>query len=68
MQLLLLLTGHQPTKYNTWFKATSPYPIRFRMGYEPYILVSRAMVPLYDERFRGYGFDKVPPTVARLLR
>lgn len=42
-----------------WFKATSPYPARFKMGYEPYVLVSRSMVPLYDERFRGYGFDKV---------
>lgn len=28
-------------------------------GYEPYILVLREHVPWYDERFRGYGRDKI---------
>ncbi len=28
-------------------------------GYEPYVLVSRHFVPWYDERFRGYGKDKI---------
>mmetsp|Transcript_16225 Transcript_16225/g.48603 ORF Transcript_16225/g.48603 Transcript_16225/m.48603 type:complete len:489 (+) Transcript_16225:2030-3496(+) len=51
--------GHKPTKYATWFNASAPYPVRYKMGYEPYILVARTQVPLYDERFRGYGFDKV---------
>ncbi len=28
-------------------------------GYEPYVLMSRRYVPWYDERFRGYGWDKI---------
>jgi hypothetical protein len=28
-------------------------------GYEPYVIVSRQFVPWYDERFRGYGYDKI---------
>lgn len=28
-------------------------------GYEPYILIARRYVPWYDERFRGYGRDKI---------
>lgn len=28
-------------------------------GYEPYVLAARSFVPWYDERFRGYGRDKI---------
>ena len=28
-------------------------------GYEPYVIVSRRFCPWYDERFRGYGYDKI---------
>lgn len=28
-------------------------------GYEPYILAVRARFPWYDERLRGYGWDKI---------
>lgn len=28
-------------------------------GYEPYVLVSKSLVPWYDERFTGYLEDKV---------
>ncbi len=28
-------------------------------GYEPYILINKRFVPWYDERFRGYGRDKI---------
>ena len=28
-------------------------------GFEPYMLAARSSVPWYDERFRGYGLDKV---------
>lgn len=36
----------------------APYRISYSVGYEPYLLISRRLMPLYDERFRGYGFDK----------
>lgn len=31
-------------------------------GYEPYLLLHRDHLPWYDERFRGYGWDKVVHT------
>ncbi|KAK9823334.1 hypothetical protein WJX72_002012 [[Myrmecia] bisecta] len=51
--------GHKSTNYKKWFASTAPYGIKFKTGYEPYILVSRKYMPWYDERFRGYGWDKV---------
>lgn len=47
------------TNYKKWFSTAEPYPIKFRSGYEPYVLVARKIMPWYDERFRGYGWDKV---------
>lgn len=32
---------------------------RYEEGYEPYVIVSRAFVPWYDERFVGYRKNKV---------
>lgn len=57
--LSLAHAGHGPTNYKQWFNATAPYKISYAVGYEPYLLISRRLMPLYDERFRGYGFDKV---------
>ena len=31
-------------------------------GYEPYVIMHRDYVPWYDERFRGFGFDKIVHT------
>ena len=55
--------GHRSTNYAKWFESDVPYPIKFKSGYEPYVLVSRKLMPWYDERFRGYGWDKVCPSV-----
>ena len=51
--------GHKSTDYEKFFESEVPYPIKFKSGYEPYVLVSRKHMPWYDERFRGYGWDKV---------
>ena len=51
--------GHGATRYKQWVAATRPYPIRFASGFEPYILIARALVPWFDERFRGHESDKV---------
>lgn len=50
--------GHTATDYKSWFGAERPYPVKFVPGYEPFVLMSRVHVPWYDERFRGYGWDK----------
>ena len=57
--------GHRSTNYHKFFNVSEPYTIRFKSGYEPYVLVSRKLVPWYDERFRGYGWDKVRRRVRR---
>lgn len=51
--------GHSPTNYTKWTKATKQYSVKYSKGYEPYIVVARQYVPWYDERFRGYGRDKI---------
>ncbi|PSC70016.1 Glycosyltransferase LARGE1 isoform A [Micractinium conductrix] len=49
--------GQGIVDYPRWVKANESYPIPFQEGVEPYVL--RRFVPWCDERFRGYGFDKV---------
>lgn len=31
----------------------------FEPCFEPYVVVDKNAVPMYDERFRGYGMNKV---------
>lgn len=51
--------GHQPTDYWRWIKSHSAYPVKYEVGYEPYIMLHRDYTPFYDERFRGYYWNKV---------
>lgn len=51
--------GHEPTQFWKWINTSTPYPVQHEIGFEPYILMSKKYVPYYDERFRGYYFNKV---------
>lgn len=51
--------GHSPTQFDSWVEATKPYLVEYQKGFEPYIMIHRQYVPWYDERFRGYGRDKI---------
>jgi glycosyltransferase-like protein LARGE len=51
--------GHGPTDAKRWMSADQPYQIQFQEYYEPYIIASRRWLPRLDERFRGYGMNKV---------
>jgi len=51
--------GHGSTNFTRWLSSVASYPIRYRDGFEPYVVVARRYVPWYDERFRGYGRDKI---------
>lgn len=52
--------GHGATNYTLWFSSSNePYRIIPEVGYEPFIILSRVHVPWFDERFRGYGWDKI---------
>ncbi|KAL5007500.1 hypothetical protein ScPMuIL_016306 [Solemya velum] len=50
--------GHAPTNYAKWRTATTPYTVEWELDFEPYVVVSRD-VPLYDQRFVGFGWNKV---------
>ena len=50
--------GHAPTKFSTWESTDEAYDIEWSNEYEPYIVV-RSNVTRYDERFVGYGWNKV---------
>ncbi len=36
-----------------------PYQIEYCKRYEPWGIVSRRLMPWFDERFRGYGRNKI---------
>ncbi|XP_054828387.1 xylosyl- and glucuronyltransferase LARGE2 isoform X2 [Eublepharis macularius] len=50
--------GHAPTDYAKWRTATVPYRVEWQPHFEPYVVV-RHDCPLYDQRFVGFGWNKV---------
>lgn len=34
------------------------YPIEFEEGFEPYVIVSKRLIPFYDDQLEGYGRNK----------
>ena len=64
--------GHTPTQFDKFWKKSlecdgkppdeyweKSYKIQYEKLFEPYIIMVSADVPLYDERFQGYGLNKV---------
>lgn len=58
--------GHAPTDFARWEDAAlaggeplTPYPVSYKRHFEPYVVMRRDCVPRYDERFRGYGLNKI---------
>lgn len=50
--------GHAPTNYAKWRTATTPYKVEWESDFEPYVVV-RKDCPEYDQRFVGFGWNKV---------
>ncbi|XP_074660287.1 xylosyl- and glucuronyltransferase LARGE1-like isoform X2 [Tubulanus polymorphus] len=50
--------GHAPTNFAKWRTATMPYSVAWQPDFEPYVIVPKD-VPLYDQRFVGFGWNKV---------
>ncbi|GAM24858.1 hypothetical protein SAMD00019534_080330 [Acytostelium subglobosum LB1] len=49
---------HGPTDYEQWYSADMAYKAQYKWNYEPYLLFDRTQTELFDEVFKGYGFDK----------
>ncbi|XP_073514949.1 xylosyl- and glucuronyltransferase LARGE2 isoform X1 [Phyllobates terribilis] len=50
--------GHAPTNYAKWRTATTSYRVDWAPNFEPYLVVRRDC-PEYDQRFLGFGWNKV---------
>jgi Glycosyl-transferase for dystroglycan len=53
------LTSQKATKVDKWYRSLNPYETRFTTDYEPYGICRRDKHPAFDERFVGYGFNKI---------
>jgi glycosyltransferase-like protein LARGE len=58
--------GHRATNFHRWLHRSSEsrggphfYSVDYEEGFEPYVIALRSRVPPYDERFRGYGMNKI---------
>lgn len=54
--------GHRATNFNRWKAATDLsgwYEVAYEEGFEPFVIMNRLLVPAFDERFEGYGRNKV---------
>lgn len=51
--------SQKAAKIDRWYKAEAPYQVHFTTNFEPYGICRRSEYLLYDERFVGYGFNKI---------
>ncbi|KHN88693.1 Glycosyltransferase-like protein LARGE2 [Toxocara canis] len=51
--------GHAATDYDRWRTTDTEYSVAWRTDYEPYVVVARNETPPYDNRFVGFGWNKV---------
>lgn len=50
---------YEPTQHKRWAQSNDYFPISYSPSYEPDMILARALHPWYDERFVGYGWDKM---------
>lgn len=53
------LNSQKPLRIARWYTEQEPYDVRFMAGFEPYGIGRRGAYPKFDERFVGYGFNKI---------
>ena len=51
--------GHMATNFGRWRTATKPYRVKWQPHFEPYIVARKSDLPRYDQRFVGFGWNKV---------
>ncbi|KAK2182015.1 hypothetical protein NP493_371g01031 [Ridgeia piscesae] len=52
------IKGHAPTNFAKWRTTTTPYKVNWEQDFEPYVVVRKDVLG-YDERFVGFGWNKV---------
>lgn len=53
------LNSQKPIRTWRWYTESESYDLRFMAGFEPYGIGRRDEYPQFDERFVGYGFNKI---------
>lgn len=53
------LNSQKPLRIARWYTERNPYDVRFKAGFEPYGIGRSENYPIFDERFVGYGFNKI---------
>lgn len=56
---LYCLNSQRSIKIDKWYTAAEPYTVRFTTDFEPFGICRRDRYPAFDERFVGYGFNKI---------
>lgn len=53
--------SHSSTNYSRWYHSNESYEVKnYQDKYEPYLILRLTPeLPLYDERFKGYGMNKI---------
>ncbi|CAM9552575.1 unnamed protein product [Choristocarpus tenellus] len=51
--------GHRATMFERWKYVEASYEVSYEEGFEPFVIMHRGLVPPFDERFEGYGRNKV---------
>ncbi|EFA82247.1 putative glycosyltransferase [Heterostelium album PN500] len=49
---------HTPSNYTRWYKEKDTYEAKYQWVYEPYLVYRKIDAEPFDERLKGYGFDK----------
>lgn len=52
-------SSQKSNRVKRWYVTPHSVETRFQLDYEPYAIARRDSYPAYDQRFSGYGFNKI---------